>query len=290
MNHVTRIAPSPTGMFHLGSARTALFNWLIARSTQGKFILRIDDTDNSRNNEDAVQIIDDALAWLKLDYDLRVRQSDRLPLYNQMVVCLLDAGLAFYDGNAVRFKPKNIPTSWNDTIAGDISITSQDHKAIDGLVLIRSDGMPTYHLSSTVDDMNLGITWVVRGVDHLTNTAKHITLWNALNDVLSSNIPLPLFSHVGLITQNKKKISKRDGAASLLSYRDNGIDVDAMVNWMLRLGWGPTIDDKTTSTILRDRALLLFLNGGKMRSSPANMDPALLLALDRKYKAMKHVD
>jgi len=284
--HTTRIAPSPTGLFHIGSARTALFNWLIARATGGRFLLRIDDTDNARNDERAVQVIDDALAWLGLDHDMRVRQSDRLDLYRNLAADLVRAGLARMDGTAVRFAPKVIAEGWYDTIAGRIAITDNDRKAIDGLVLLRSDGMPTYHLASTVDDMDLGVTWIVRGTDHLSNTAKHVVLWEALAslDWSGHGRGLPLFTHVGLITQNGKKVSKRDGSASLLSYRDDGICADAMFNWLLRLGWGPTVDDRTTRTITRDRALALFLDGGKMRSSPANMDMALLASLDRKYK------
>lgn len=147
--------------------------------------------------------------------------------------------------------------------------------------------MPTYHLASVVDDMDLGITWVIRGSDHLSNTPKHIALWRAVGKLEWSGAaaPMPLWTHLGLITSDDgKKISKRDGATSLLDYRDSSVDPDAMVNWLLRLGWGPTIDDKTTRTIDQDRAVRLFLEGGRMRASPANMDPLLLSALDRKYK------
>jgi len=199
---------------------------------------------------------------------------------------LLSAGLARLDGAAVRFSPRIFPDSWTDTVSGKIAVTTKDHSVIDGLVLVRSDGMPTYHFASVADDMALGITLVVRGIEHMPNTAKHVALWNALAilDWPGRSAPLPQFSHVGLITQGGKKVSKRDGSASLLDYRDRGVDPDALFNWLLRLGWGPTVDDKTTKTISRSRAIDLFLAGGRLRPSPANMDLALLDSLDRKYK------
>ena len=157
-------------------------------------------------------------------------------------------------------------------------------QAVDGLVLVRSDGMPTYHLASVVDDMDLGVTWVIRGSDHVSNTARHVAIWTALSSCTPGSPPLPSWTHVGLITSDGKKVSKRDGAASMLGYRDAGTDPDAMFNFLLRLGWGPSVDDRTTRTISRDRAVSLFLDGGRMRATPANMDLALLASFDRKYK------
>lgn len=284
--HVTRIAPSPTGDMHLGTARTAYHSWLIARSTGGRLILRIDDTDAARNSEQSVTVIDEVLSWLRLDHDMRVRQSERGPLYARLAELLLSAGLARRDDGCIRLSPESIPDAWNDTIGGRIRISSEDAAAINGLVLVRSDGSPTYHFASVADDMDLGVTWVVRGIDHLSNTAKHVTLWNALAAVPweSAGRDLPLWSHVGLITKDGKKLSKRDGASSMLRYRESGIDPDALLNWVLRLGWGPSVDDRTTKVIDRARALELFLKGGRMRASPANMDPALLAAYDRRYK------
>ena len=277
-------------MFHLGSARTALFNWLIARSTEGKFILRIDDTDTARNTPEAVKIIYDAMKWLDLDYDITFHQSDRLDLYKSLVDGLLKVGTAQHDGAAVRLVAPLKDVFWEDTIAGKLSISDQDREHSNGLVLMRSDGMPTYHFASVVDDMDMGVTWIVRGKDHLSNTPKQISIWRALAELdwSAKDRDLPLFSHLGLITKEKKKISKRDGAASLLDYRDNGIVPEAMNNWLLRLGWGPTVDDKTTKTISRERALELFLKGGKMRSSNANMDPQMLESLNRKFKTRFH--
>ncbi len=282
--HVTRIAPSPTGLFHIGSARTALFNWLIARSTGGRFILRIDDTDAARNTPESVAVIDDALAWLGLDHDVRIRQSDRFDLYRALADDLVAKGLARRDRDAVLLDAPALPDAWRDTVVGDIRVTDNDRKLSDGLVLLRQDRTPTYQFSTVVDDMAMGVTWVVRGGDHTSNTPKQIAVWNALSrlDWDCAATPVPLWTHVGLIMHGGRKISKRDAATSLLDHRDRGIDPVAMENWLLRLGWGPTGDGKGDKTIDRDRALAIFLDGGRMRSSPANMDLPLLDSLNRK--------
>lgn len=291
MKHITRIAPAPTGMFHLGTARTALFNWLVAKATGGTFILRIDDTDTERNKPEAVNIIHESLAWLGLEPDLTFHQSDHVGEYRFFADLLVKEDRAYKDGDAIRLRvPADLPAIWNDTIAGEIAITDRDRQAIDGLVLIRSDGMPTYHFASVVDDWEKGVTWVLRGHDHISNTPKQIAIALAL---AAAEVPCPpkpftpLWTHLGLITLAKKKLSKRDSAASMLTYRDEGIDPDAMTNWLLRLGWGPKAEDRTMAVIDRDRAIGMFLEGGNMRNSPANMDVALLAAFDRKYKAMK---
>ncbi len=287
--HVTRIAPSPTGLFHIGSARTALFNWLIARSTGGRFVLRIDDTDAARNTPEAVAVIDDAMAWLGLHADLRVRQSDRLSLYRGLASDLVDKGLARRDGDAVRLHAPTLPDHWDDTVTGRIPVTDADRKVADGLVLVRSDGMPVYHLASVVDDMALGVTWVVRGNDHMSNTPKQLAIRSALSrlDWDGAASPVPLWTHLGLIMHGGRKVSKRDGSASLLDHRDAGVDPAAMGNWLLRLGWGPSGDGRGDRTIDRDRALAIFVDGGRMRASPAGMDLPLLAALDRKYKGAR---
>jgi len=287
MQHTTRIAPSPTGMFHLGTARTALFNWLVAKATGGHFILRIDDTDVSRHSEEAVDIIYDTMNWLGLDYGNTFRQSNRLDVYRGIASRMLDTGMAVRDGDAIRFAPKFFPDSWNDTTVGDVKTTDRDRQSTEGLVLMRSDGLPTYHFASVIDDMDYQITWVIRGQDHVSNTIKHVTLWQHLLEAGIHTTPLPIWSHIGLIMHQKKKLSKRDGAASVLTYREQGVDPDALVNWMLRLGWGPTREDRSHRIIDRQRAIALFLTGGNMRPAPSNMDPALLAFLDRNHKAQK---
>lgn len=287
MKYTTRIAPSPTGDMHLGTARTAYFNWLAAKASGGKFILRIDDTDKNRNIDEAVVDILETMQWLGLDHDALEFQSSKQKTYKDMADILVANGLAVeLDNGAIAFtirEPGHIQKSWYDEIAGDIPVTDTDIKNVEGMILIKGDGTPTYNFASFMDDVNMGVNFVIRGHDHLSNTSAQMILYWALGSAI------PKFAHVGLIHKDKKKLSKRDGAASMLHYRNAGYDVDAMLNFMLRLGWGPTVDDKTTKMIDRDRAIELFLDGGKMRSAPSNMDINMLEAFDRKYKAKKGV-
>ncbi len=288
--YTTRIAPSPTGDMHIGVTRTAYFNWLTARATGGSFILRIDDTDKSRNDQKHVDVILQTMDWLGLDYDQLIYQSQRFDRYHSMAKALvglhfakvLDNGAIAVDlsGRTNGFSIE-IPSSWHDEITGPIKITDTNVNQTDGMILIKGDGSPGYNWANMIDDHDFGINYVIRGHDHITNTSNQTILYAALG------APLPKFAHVGLIYQKKKKLSKRDGAASMLHYRDQGIDPDAMLNFMLRLGWGPTVDDKSARIIGRDRALELFIDGGKMRAAPSNMDVNALNAYDRKYKARK---
>ena len=282
MKFNTRIAPSPTGSFHIGTARTAYFNWLAARATGGTFLLRIDDTDSSRSDPAFTQQILDSLDWLGLDFDAQVYQSRRDDVYSTALDRLLTSGRAKVDNQGVaRLTVDLAPPSWRDDVAGDVTISQDDRSSIVGLPLARSDGSFLYHFTSVVDDVDTKINLIIRGVDHLSNTSRQVAIWCALD------APVPRFAHVGLIRKDKKKLSKRDGAASLLSYRDAGYDADAMLNFLLRLGWGPTKDDKTTRVLWRDDALRLFLNGGGLRSADSNMDLRKLDSFDRKFKGRK---
>lgn len=273
----TRIAPSPTGDMHIGTARTAYFNWLAARASGGKFTLRIDDTDRNRDDDVYLGVIIDTMRWLGLDYDQVAMQSARFHRYDEVAGLLVVNGKArVIDGGAISLSI-NMPDVWDDMVAGSVKTAGKQ----DDIVIIKSDGSPTYNFATVVDDHDLGINLVIRGADHMANTPKQIAIYDQLG------WSLPTFAHVGLIHQNKKKLSKRDQAASMLYYRDQGIDPDAMLNFMLRLGWGPTVDDKSTKTIDRDRALALFLDGGKMRAASSNADLQMLAAFDRKYKAQK---
>ena len=291
MSYVTRIAPSPTGMFHLGTARTAYFNWLAARASGGRFILRIDDTDAARNDDAYVDVILDAMSWLGLKYDAMFRQSDRADVYDHYVNLLLNADLAYRDGTAVRLKPVATRLAWKDMIAGNIKITDSDHKNADGLVLIRSDGTPTYHFASIVDDIDTGVNLIIRGTDHINNTSKQLAIITALDMVLTTPVHPIDFAHVGLIDHmvdgKRKKMSKRDDAASLLRYRDLGYSPDAILNFILRLGWSPSDAnfDKKVRMLDRDMAVKMFLTDGRMRNSPVLFDPVMLDTLDRRYKA-----
>lgn len=288
----TRIAPSPTGMMHIGTARTALFNWLIARATGGRFILRMDDTDADRNSAEAEQPIHDGLAWLGIEPDAFERQSARSGIHLSWAERLLEAGMAVRaeNGAIVLAWRDSMPRTWRDEIGGEQRITDEMVKHIDGrLVLTRGGdklGSATYQFASILDDWLMDVTWIVRGTDHIANTSKQIAILTALNAVADPK-PVPRFSHVGLIFRDGRKMSKRDGAASLLDYRDAGTDPDAMFNFLLRTGWGPKVDDRSTATIDRARALELFLEGGSMKASSAGFDAAKLASFDRKYKAAR---
>ena len=296
MKYITRIAPSPTGMMHFGTARTAYFNWLAARATDGTFILRMDDTDADRNQAEAEQPIFDGLNWLGLNWNAFYRQSARTEIYQEYANRLLAANIAAKaDNGAIILNWHNwMPRRWMDNIANWVEITDDNVTKMDGrLVLLRGGdklGQPTYQFASVVDDYLLGVNYIIRGTDHITNTAKQVAIWAALArcdaDLGVEGRDLPQFAHVGLIFKGGRKMSKRDGAASLLSYKDAGYNADALLNFMLRLGWGPTVDDRTTALLPRERALELFLTGGKMRNINANYDDAKLSSFDRKYKAI----
>jgi glutamyl-tRNA synthetase len=285
---------------HVGNARTAYFNWLAARASGGKFILRIDDTDPTRSKAEFVNVILETMKWLGLDYDDLQFQSKRYDRYRELAQQWIDQDWAYNEEGAVKFRlPFTYgegPKFWHDEIGGDIKITADDYERMNGTVLIRADNSPTYHWASVSDDMDMGVNYIIRGVDHITNTAKQVVFWYLLNELSSyGTIKVlpgdygPKFAHLGLIGEKGKPLSKREGAASMLFYRQKGYDPDAVLNFLVRLGWGPTKDDKTTKTLPKDRMVELFLSGGSMKSSIANMDLQKLEAFDRKYKAQKGI-
>ncbi|GAB4471245.1 MAG: glutamate--tRNA ligase [Burkholderiaceae bacterium] len=278
----TRIAPSPTGMLHLGTARTALFSWAYARHHGGQFILRIEDTDIERSTEEAVQVIIDSMAWLQLDYDEGpIRQTDRLPRYREVIERLLAEGKAYrcyatveeldemrrqqmargekprYDG---RWRPENargkVPppdvnpvirfrnpdageVAWNDLVKGPIAIANGE---LDDLVIARgADWIPTYNFAVVVDDIDMRITHVLRGDDHVNNTPRQINIYKALG------AELPKFGHLPMILgPDGQKLSKRHGAVSVLQYEEDGFLPEALVNYLARLGWSHGDDEKFT--------------------------------------------
>jgi len=294
IKEVTRIAPSPTGDMHIGTARTAYFNWLIARATGGKFILRIDDTDLARNDEKCVDVIHQVMQFLGLNHDETFRQSQRLQRYRDVAEKLVGKGLAVRATNgAILFQPNYYPGHFHDTVAGDIAITDNDKKIINGMVLFKGEDKgagPTYHWASVVDDADFCVTRVVRGVDHLTNTAKHLVLYHAIEQALGVGLIIPKFSHLGLImgrdpeTGKIKKLSKRDGASSMLKYIEDGWHPDGLLNGMLRLGWGPKVDNKANTIMSRRRATNMFIHEGNMKANPATLDMAKLKWYDEQYK------
>jgi glutamyl-tRNA synthetase len=246
-----RFAPSPTGYLHIGGARTALFNWLYARHTGGTFVLRIEDTDAARNSQEAVDVIINGLRWLGLDWDEGPLtgdatgpctgdcgpyfQSQRKTNYQRRVEALLSRGLAYESDGAVKFKMQREPITIHDLVIGDVVRPLTDREELDpDFVIQRSDGQPVFHLVNVIDDIEMNITHVIRGEDHVSNTAKHIALFNAFG------VKPPHFAHIPLILNGDgSKMSKRDQGASLTSYLDEGFLPEAVVNYLCLLGWSP---------------------------------------------------
>ena len=295
-----RFAPSPTGYLHVGGARTALFNWLFARREGGVFILRIEDTDAERSSKEMVEGILDGLRWLGLDwdegpeiggphapyfqsrrFDRHRAMADRLVVEGHAYYCYCTAeelkvrraesGFERYDRQClklsadevaareragaprvVRFKVPEGATAFDDLVHGPIAF---DGANIEDFVIVRSDGLPTYHLSVVADDVAMEITHVVRGDDHISNTPKHILLFRALGAAV------PQFAHVPLILgPDKKRLSKRHGATSVMEYASSGILPEAMVNFLALLGWSPGAGDRELFT--RDDLIRAFSLGG----------------------------
>ena len=259
-----RFAPSPTGYLHVGGARTALFNWLYARRHGGTFVLRIEDTDAERSSWDMVQGIVDGLHWLGLDWDegpdvngphAPYFQSQRLEKYREHAQVLVREGKAYADEGAIRFKVPEGQTSFEDLVHGPVRF---ENEHIENFVILRSDGHPTYHLSVVVDDLDMEITHVVRGDDHISNTPKQVLLYQAFR-----RTP-PAFAHVPLIMgPDKKRLSKRHGATSVMEYPRLGYLPEAMVNFLALLGWSPGGDEELfTRDELVSRFTLEGISGG----------------------------
>ncbi|MDD4953374.1 MAG: glutamate--tRNA ligase [Candidatus Omnitrophica bacterium] len=230
-----RFAPSPTGNLHIGGGRTALFNWLYARAKQGKFILRIEDTDQVRSKKEYLDEITDSLGWLGFNWDEIYYQSQRFDLYRQQAEALLKKGAAYIEktdkGEAVIFKVTPQKIQINDLIRGQIEFDSQNIK---DQVLIKSDGTPTYNFACVVDDAGMNITHVIRGDDHISNTPKQILFYQALG------LPIPAFAHLPLIMgMEGGRLSKRTGATAISEYRRAGYLSAALVNYLLLLSWSP---------------------------------------------------
>ncbi|WP_029895459.1 glutamate--tRNA ligase [Desulfohalovibrio reitneri] len=328
---VTRFAPSPTGFLHVGGARTALFSYLLARHHGGEFLLRVEDTDRERSTAEATQAILDGMAWLGLEPDREtVFQSQRTDRHNEVVEQLLESGQAYwcectpeeveamrekaraegrkpkYDlrcrergmtaapGRVVRLKaPLDGQTVYEDLVKGHIATPNAE---MDDLILRRGDGSPTYNLAVVVDDMDMGVTHVLRGEDHVSNTPRQILIYQALG------VPQPRFGHVPMILgPDKKKLSKRHGALSVLEYRHMGYLAEAMVNYLVRLGWSYkdqeifsldelvelfTTDNLGASAAVFDVEKLNWLNAHYIKEK----DPAELARLVRPLFEKKGLD
>lgn len=228
-----RIAPSPTGIPHIGNTRTALFNYLFAKHNKGKFILRIEDTDRARLVPESEKAIYEILEWLGLNFDEKYIQSERIEIYKKHAETLVKKGFAYPDEGAIRFKiKKNKEVRWKDLI-GEKEIAFKTD-IIEDFVIIKSDGFPTYHLASVIDDHLMNISHVIRGDEWISSTPKHLLLYEAFG------WKPPIFAHLPLILgPDKTKLSKRHGAKSALDYRDEGYLKEALLNFMALLGWNP---------------------------------------------------
>ncbi|MCK8601914.1 glutamate--tRNA ligase [Desulfoferrobacter suflitae] len=305
---ITRFPPSPTGYLHIGGARTALFNWLFARHHKGQFILRIEDTDQIRSTDESIKAILDAMDWLSLDWDQGpFYQTQRLDLYREYLQKLIENGSAYYcrcqpeelekrrqqasaaglkpkyDGlcrnlglgpgpdRVVRFRtPDSGTTVLNDLIKGPIFF---DNSELDDLVLQRSDGMPTYNFAVVVDDITMNVTHVIRGDDHVNNTPRQILIYQALG------VKLPFFGHVPMILgQDRTRMSKRHGATSVMAYKEMGYLPEALVNYLVRLGWSHGDQEIFSRAELIEKFSLD--NVGK---APGIFDPDKLLWLNAHY-------
>ena len=308
---VTRFAPSPTGFLHIGGARTALFNWLYARHCGGKFLLRIEDTDRKRSTQEAIDAIVEGLDWLGLDWDGEVVfQSRRAERHREVALSLLESGGAYrcyctaeeleemrtkakaegrpmlYDGRwrdrdpaeapagvdpVIRLKaPQDGETVIEDKVQGQVTVSNQQ---LDDMILLRSDGTPTYMLSVVVDDHDMGVTHVVRGDDHLTNAFRQTQLFKALA------WPLPTFAHIPLIHgSDGSKLSKRHGALGIEAYREMGYLPEALRNYLLRLGWSHG-DEEIISTA----QAIDWFGLEAIGRSPARLDLEKLDSLNAHY-------
>jgi len=277
MSTRVRFAPSPTGKLHIGGARTALFNYLFARNTHGKFLVRIEDTDLERSKKEYTDQICDSMNWLGLSWDEElVYQSQRTPFYKQAITQLLESGKAYrcfaskeelekirdetgsysYQGIwrdrtesdiqsalakgipfTIRLKiPYGESTTFTDLIYGEITIA---HSELDDFIIARSDGSPVYNLTNVVDDHDMGISHVIRGEDHLANTPKQILIYQGIG------WPVPTFAHLPMILgQDKKRLSKRHGATGVQTYRDEGYQPEALLNYLSLLGWNPGTEEE----------------------------------------------
>ena len=304
-----RFAPSPTGFLHIGGVRTALFNWLFARQQHGIFVLRIEDTDQDRSTDESIQAIIEGMKWVGLDWDEGpFRQTERMELYRSHAMQLLQQGQAYwcvckaeelearrkeaeakglsprYDGRcrnigitnpagdaALRFKaPQEGQIVVDDLIKGKITF---DNSAADDLIILRSNGYPTYNFSVVVDDALMNITHVIRGDDHLTNTPRQIPIFQALG------FPVPQFGHLPMILgSDKSRLSKRHGATSIMAYKDMGYLPEAMVNYLVRLGWSHGDQELFTRQELIEK-----FSWKNVQSSPAVFNPEKLLWINAEY-------
>lgn len=278
---VTRFAPSPTGYFHAGSYRTALFSYIYSRQHHGKFILRIEDTDRKRSKKEYEDNIIDSLEWMGLKYDEFYRQSERSKIYAKAINKLIDKGHAYVSeetpseegdrDRVIRFKNPNKKVVFDDLIRGKIEF---DTTELGDFVIAKSMDEPVFHLVNVVDDADMGITHVIRGEDHISNTPRHILIYEALGATI------PTFAHIPLLlATDRSKLSKRNGAVPITEYRKRGFLKDAVINYLSLLGWHPVDDEEvlTFDDIVREFSLK------RVQKSGAIFDETKLKWFNRQY-------
>ena len=305
----TRFAPSPTGYLHIGGVRTALFSWLYARHHGGRFVLRIEDTDRERSTEESIQAILDGIDWVGIDYDEGpIRQTERMDRYAAVAESMLSSGAAYrcycsreeldamraaqvargenprYDGRCrdrqapapgvrpvIRLRnPTAGSVTVHDLVRGDVTFSNAD---LDDLILVRSDGVPTFHFGVVVDDADMAISHVIRGDDHLTNTPRQINILRALD------MPVPVYAHLPMILgPDGARLSKRHGAVNVLEYRDQGYLPEALLNYLVRLGWAHG-DQELFS---REEMISLF-DIAAVNAAASRFDPGKLAWINQQY-------
>ena len=261
-----RMAPSPTGLLHIGGVHTFLFNWLFARGRDGACMLRIENTDTSREVQEATEQIQRSLTWLGIDWDGPVTfQLDAIERSRELAARLVEEGAAYEDEGAIRFRmPEEGLTGWDDAVRGRIEFPNEQ---LEDVVLVRSDGRPTYNFASPVEDMDDAITHVIRGDDHISNTPKQIQILHALGH------EPPVYAHVAsILGTDGKKLSKRHGAVSVDEFHEAGYLPDALVNFLALIGWAP---DGETTIMTRDEIVERFTLEA-VSASPGTFDHAKL--------------
>lgn len=270
---VTRFAPSPTGFMHVGGVRTALYAWLWARKNKGRFILRIEDTDKEREVPGSIEHIQESLQWLGLNWDDFYIQSERLSIYKKYADKLTEKGLTYADGQALRFKiPEKKRTEWHDVVWGNLSAGPE---ALEDFILIKSDGYPTYNFAHVVDDIEMGVTHVVRGQEFISSVPKFLSLYEALAALPPQFVTTPPIMR----PDGKKKLSKRDGAKDILEYEKEGYLPQAMQNYLAFLGWNPGGEKEVYTTA----ELLEVFDLSKIQHSGARWNDEKLNWLNREH-------
>ena len=277
-----RFAPSPTGKVHIGNIRAAIYNWLYARHTGGKFLLRVEDTDLERSTPEAIQALLECMQWLGLDYDEEAfYQTKNKPRHMEAVEKLLASGHAYRcertsrdgkTGEVIMFKmPTEGVIEFDDIVKGKMSKKAED---IQDFAIVRSDGSPIFHIANVVDDIDQGVTHIIRGDDHVENTFKHICMFKALG------APVPKYGHLSMIVnQQGKPYSKRDGAAFVGEFRDQGYLPDALFNYLLLLGWNPG-DDRE---VLTKSEMIELFDLSKVHVTAAKFDMKKLQWMNGEY-------